>query len=278
MYGKLFASTFTGSMMGAGAETFAVWGYAIANADRKGFVELNAKLLAAVIGSTPQAMTSAIETLAAPDPDSRTKDEEGRRIIREGTFFYRIVNYEKHRGMRDEDARRESQRTLMRDKRAKSLDPVSRREPPLAHAEAEVEAKEKADTDPEAPLPPSKNGTSKLWTAIEWRRRFDRAWSEAYNTMATPGGGESAARATADLGDQLIGLPLEATVDAQARAGAMFAEYLGDTKPDVLKARHPWSWFVTRFRGLLVPAKSPAAGPNGKATVVPGWTDSEYPE
>jgi len=139
MYGKLFASAFTGSLYGAGLNVHAVWGYAIANADRRGYVELNAKMLAATLGGTYEEIATAIKKLISPDPESRTKAEEGKRMLREGQFIYRIVNYETYRSMRDEDARRESQRKKTRDKRSGSLHLVSRCLPLSAHAEAEAE-------------------------------------------------------------------------------------------------------------------------------------------
>jgi hypothetical protein len=151
MYGKFFASSFTGSMMGAGAEVFAVWGYAIANSDANGLVELNPKLLAAVIGSKPKPIAAAIGKLCTPDPESRSKAEDGRRIVQEGSFIYRIVNHGLYRGIRDEDSRRASQRIAARDKRLKSLGAVGRRRPPSA--QVEVVEEEERRSDPEAPLP-----------------------------------------------------------------------------------------------------------------------------
>lgn len=109
MYGKIFASTFTGSMMVAGSDAHAVWCYVIANAvDSQ--VELNPLLLAAVIGAPPEAMERAIAYLCAEDPNSRSKAEGGRRLVREGQFAYRVVNHGTYRGIKNEDERREYNR------------------------------------------------------------------------------------------------------------------------------------------------------------------------
>ena len=105
MYGKFFASTFTGSMMASGAEVFAVWAYVIANTV-KSRVELNPRLLAAVIGSTPDRMQAAIDKLCAPDEESRSTTADGRRIVKEDGFQYFVVNHMHYRAMRDEDDRR----------------------------------------------------------------------------------------------------------------------------------------------------------------------------
>ena len=110
MYSKLFPGMFTGSMMGSGAAVFAVMTYAIANADEKGMVELNPQLLAAVIGESKELIELAIESLMKPDYKSRSPEEKGKRIIKEGQFLYRLVNYQKYRSIRDEEARLEYQR------------------------------------------------------------------------------------------------------------------------------------------------------------------------
>ena len=67
MYGKFFKSAFSGSLMASGPEVFSVWAYVIAHTVESR-VELNPRLLAAVIGSTPDRMEKAIETLCSPDP------------------------------------------------------------------------------------------------------------------------------------------------------------------------------------------------------------------
>lgn len=116
MYGKHFASMYTGSMIGAGAHVFAVWGYAIAHA-RNSAVELNPKLLAALIGSTTKEMQDAIDFLCAPDPSSRSQDYEGRRLVKEGAFQYLMPSHERYRAMRDEEDRREYNRVKKREER-----------------------------------------------------------------------------------------------------------------------------------------------------------------
>ena len=137
MFGKYFASTFSGSMMAAGPEVFAVWGYVIAHAvDSR--VELNPRLLAAVIGSTPERMLAAIERLCASDAESRSKEQEGRRLMREGEFQYFVVNHEKYRSIRDEEGRREYNREKKREERArKALPGPSMRSAQQAHMSAQ---------------------------------------------------------------------------------------------------------------------------------------------
>lgn len=128
MYGKHFASMYEGSMVGAGAVVFAVMGYIIANAvpDREvgTQVELNPKLLAFILGEKQSEVEKAIEFLCAPDKNSRSKEEQGRRLVRIGQFSYRVVNGAKYRAMRDEEKRREQNREAKRRERLKNGKPL----------------------------------------------------------------------------------------------------------------------------------------------------------
>lgn len=118
MYGKIFSSTFSGSMFGSGPEVFAVWGYVIANA-YESRVELNPRMLAAVIGTTPEKIESAIEFLCQPDPNSRNPEHDGRRLVREGQYQYLVVSHQIYRGMKDEQERRAYNAQRQRVSRAK---------------------------------------------------------------------------------------------------------------------------------------------------------------
>ena len=121
MFGKYFASTFSGSMVGAGPDVFAVWGYVIAHC-RAGTVELNPRLLASVIGTTEDRVVMAIEYLCQPDGDSRNPAEAGRRLIREGQYQYGVVSHALYLGMRNDDARREYNRVKQQESRARRRD------------------------------------------------------------------------------------------------------------------------------------------------------------
>lgn len=114
MYGKHFASLYQGSMVGSGAIVFAVWGYVIANAkpDREvgTQVEINPKLLAAILGESEPDVMKAIGFLCSPDPNSTSREEDGRRMVKIGAFSYRVVNGAKYRAIRDEEQRRQQLR------------------------------------------------------------------------------------------------------------------------------------------------------------------------
>ncbi len=106
MYGKSFEGMFEGSMVGSGVNVFAVWGFIITKC-RRGFIEINPKLLAFTLGGTEEEISSALEFLQRPDPASRSPAEEGRRLVKEGQFLYRIVNWDKYDKLRNAIDRRE---------------------------------------------------------------------------------------------------------------------------------------------------------------------------
>lgn len=118
MYGKHFESMYTGSMVGSGVTVFAVWGYVIAKA-RDSHVELNPKLLAMVLGGNELDIERAIQYLCSPDEHSRSSEEDGRRLIREGQFMYKVVNHSKYRAIQSEEGLREYNRIKQQESRKK---------------------------------------------------------------------------------------------------------------------------------------------------------------
>lgn len=153
MFGKIFATTFTGSMFGAGPDVFAVWAYTLANTGPDSHVELNPKLLAVAIGSPEDRIKAAIEYLCNPDPNSRTKESDGRRLLRQGEFLYQVVNHAKYRSIRDEEDRRTYFREAKRRQRqsqtvsngaSKTVKDSQGMSTMSTHTEAEEDSRERA--------------------------------------------------------------------------------------------------------------------------------------
>lgn len=109
-YGKTFDSLYTGSMVGAGLHVFGVWNYVIANSKPPGVVELNPRLMAAIFGCEVSLVVEAIRILCEPDPESRSKECDGRRLIHEGQFLYSIPTWSKYNQLRNEEERRAQNR------------------------------------------------------------------------------------------------------------------------------------------------------------------------
>lgn len=159
MWGKHFASTYTGSMYGAGPELFAVWGYVIANTVASQ-VELNPLHVGPALGMTPEAVARCIATLCAPDPNSRSKRAEGRRLVREGQFAYFVPNHMDYRAVRDEQDRRAYNRKKKAEGRARGVNTWATQQtapPPvngdvklsrrMSSMSAKAEAEAEADTE-----------------------------------------------------------------------------------------------------------------------------------
>jgi len=117
MYGKVFASMYEGSLVGAGPVVFAVWGYCIAKADSDGIVLLNPALLAPIIGTSRQEIVDAVTWLTAPDPHSKNPEHEGRRLLNESGYQYLVVSHAAYRAIRNSDDRRDYMRDYMRRRR-----------------------------------------------------------------------------------------------------------------------------------------------------------------
>lgn len=148
MYGKSFESMFEGSMVGAGINVFAVWSYIITKC-RRGVLEINPKLLAFTLGGKESDIIEALEYLQKPDPDSRSKELEGRRLVKEGQFQYRVVNWEHYDKIKGEIDRREYNREKQQEYRERSKtiqpnDPESELAEQIYQAYPRKEARPKA--------------------------------------------------------------------------------------------------------------------------------------
>lgn len=127
-WGKHFASMYEGSMRGAGSAFFAVWGYVISHMrpSRKhgAIVELNPDIVAFLIGEDSEVVARVIAKMCRPDPASRTKDKEGRKLIKLSEYSYAVVNGAYYRSIRNEAERREYQRIKQAEYRKKKGRPL----------------------------------------------------------------------------------------------------------------------------------------------------------
>lgn len=144
MYGKVFASLWSGSMY-AKTDAQLVFIYMLCNCDRHGVLDVTQEAIAGPVGMSVDRVRAAIEYLESPDARSRTNGNDGRRILRmdeHRDWGWQIVNYQHYRDLRDEEQRRESNRARMRTVRAQKRTDVHSAHcaPKCAHAEAEGEA------------------------------------------------------------------------------------------------------------------------------------------
>ena len=97
-YTKLFSSIVDSSVWQESKETKVVWVTMLALKNRYQVVEASLPGLAARAGVTIEECAAALEVLKRPDPYSRSKEYEGRRI-EEVEGGWRLLNGEKYRNL-----------------------------------------------------------------------------------------------------------------------------------------------------------------------------------
>lgn len=149
MYGKLFAQMYDGTLGTNGPwQALITFQQLIILADKDGVVDMTPEALSRRTTVPLDIIQTGLTALGQPDPDSRTPDEEGRRIVslNEGRAWgWRIVNYAKYREMRTAEERRAYHRKYWREKRSPKISTDStetQQTQPIV--EVEVEAKAEA--------------------------------------------------------------------------------------------------------------------------------------
>lgn len=118
-YTKLFPSILDSTVWHTPLPTKVVWITLLAMADRDGIAEASIPGLARRAGVSREQCEDALACFLAPDPDSRTKDHDGRRIV-EVDGGWRLLNSEKYREKASADERRE--KDAARQQRKRDLD------------------------------------------------------------------------------------------------------------------------------------------------------------
>jgi hypothetical protein len=148
-YTKLFNSIVTSTIWTEDDKTRIVWITMLALADKNGEVAGSVPGLARIAGVPVEAARIALEKFMAPDPDSRTRDDEGRRI-EEIDGGWALLNHAKYRRMASKDENKERTRERVRRFREKacnkSVTHVTQCNDLVTHERDIAEAE--ADTDP----------------------------------------------------------------------------------------------------------------------------------
>jgi hypothetical protein len=122
MYGKIFRQMFKGTLAKTGPwQAVVTFQQFIVLADREGVVDMTADSIARETTIPLEIIEIGIAALEQPDPDSRSPDEEGRRIIRLSEtrkWGWKVVNYEHYRRLKSEEDRTEYHRQYWREKRS----------------------------------------------------------------------------------------------------------------------------------------------------------------
>jgi len=143
VYAKVFRQIFDSSLA-EDYQTRHVFMDCLVLAERDGTLDMTLPAFARRAKVPLAVCKRAFEKLCQPDPESRSKEAEGRRLVLldpERTWGWRIVNFEVYDKIRDEEARRVYMRTYMRKRRSKDTEceqdvnsckqPLTGREQPL---------------------------------------------------------------------------------------------------------------------------------------------------
>jgi len=181
MYAKLFTSIYQGTLRG-NSHGLLVFTNLLAHCDKNGVADIHPRAIAEEVGLTVEQVRVALDVLEAPDDESRSPEEQGRRIVRldeHRAWGWLVVNYVKYRAIRNEDDRREQNREAQERFRQKRKPPsaaVRHDQPQSAHTEAEAEAYTEKKTarkraSPSAPVPPE-DVSAEVWESwLELRKK-----------------------------------------------------------------------------------------------------------
>jgi hypothetical protein len=142
---KLFSSITDSTIWAEDSDTRVVWVTMLAMAERDGFVPASIPGIANRARVSIATAEAAIAKFMAPDPYSRSKEHDGRRV-EEAERGFQLLNYAKFRDMRDQENRRETNRKAQKEHRAREK---ARKEAEFASANVSAS---KADSKQSQPL------------------------------------------------------------------------------------------------------------------------------
>lgn len=208
-YTKLFSSILASTIWREDDKTRIVWITLLAMSDKDGIADGSVPGLADFARVSVDDCRAALNKLASPDPDSRSKEYEGRRIeIIDGGW--RILNHAKYRSKLNEDERREYLRKKQAEHRAKSgnvntastsVNKCQQTSTPSTHSDADADADPfqkggvgengevpNADPAPKAPAsttephPKTEPPPAVQWQPTEMQKRFNRFFNRRDTT------------------------------------------------------------------------------------------------
>lgn len=143
MYGKLFAQMYDGTLGTCGPwEALVTFQQLVILADADGVVDMTPEVIARRTTIPLEIVTKGLAALERPDPDSRTPDEDGRRIVRLSdtrAWGWRIVNYEKYRNIRSAEERRVYHRNYWHKRKTQQTQHSQPPQPKQTKVDVEVE-------------------------------------------------------------------------------------------------------------------------------------------
>jgi hypothetical protein len=124
MFTKIFESMYDGTLRSTCPwQAMVTFQQFLILSDQEGFVDMTPEAISFRTGIPLEIIQVGIAALEQPDPGSRRREEEGRRIVRiadHRAWGWQIVNYTHYLKIRSEEERREYQKNLMRNRREKA--------------------------------------------------------------------------------------------------------------------------------------------------------------
>jgi len=95
-YAPLDSGIVTSTLLKNGPDVVACWILLLATCDKVGESSMQPSAAASLLRISDERAKAAFAVLASPDPDSRNKDHEGRRIVSLKGGSWHIVSYQKY--------------------------------------------------------------------------------------------------------------------------------------------------------------------------------------
>lgn len=276
-YVKLFGSILQSSIWGESSDVRVVWVTLLALADRDGIVEASVPGLAHEARVSRAVCQGALDIFLAPDPDSKTTSNDGRRIEPcEGGW--RLLNYELHQDRKSAaDLRSKGAERMRRYRERNASSDVTLRPVTLAVTSAQAQAQAQLA---EESKPPRRAITQEIepvtvvdrptdvWEAGRWLTKFKIAWEAKGVVGGTPFYGDTGdTRACETLRIELERLPLALRLMVQTEAPRIFAAFFASDDRKTRSRKYPFSFFVQEFGSLRQGSAPPAGKPLPPSTV-----------
>lgn len=192
MYGKIFGQIFEGSLTKTGEwKALVTLQQMIILSDRDGIIDMTAQAIASKTTIPLEIIEAGIAFLELPDPQSRTPDEEGRRLVRlseSRDWGWRVVNKKMYSKIKTQEDRREYHRQYWHERKLNKSNinstptqhlstPLNTSQPNSNHIDIDIDVNKDQDQKLLVSSKPSKNENKKNGTRLpdDWALSHEQA-------------------------------------------------------------------------------------------------------
>jgi len=109
-YSPLHSGLLTSTLLKEGPDVVAVWALILASTDKLGESDMQPSAAASLLRISDERAKAAFALLSEPDPESKNREHEGRRILRQGDGKWLVVSHAKYQRLASREAATERQR------------------------------------------------------------------------------------------------------------------------------------------------------------------------